>query len=74
MTLPAFAAERRRLLWTDMSCRRGAQQQTRRAPLLLSNDETDRQTDGRTPDRYIDPAPHAMRAVSEVLLRSHAGN
>jgi len=47
MTLPAFAAERRRLLWTDMSCRRGAQQQTRRAPLLLSNDETDGRTDGR---------------------------
>ena len=23
-----------------------------------------RQTDGRTPYRYIDPAPHAMRAVS----------
>jgi len=25
--------------------------------------QTDRQTDGRTPDRCIDPAPHTMRAV-----------
>ena len=24
----------------------------------------DRQTDGRTPDRYVDPAPHTMRAAS----------
>jgi len=35
----------------------GAQQQTRRTPLPLSNDGTDRRTDGRrTPDLYIDPA------------------
>jgi len=26
-------------------------------------------TDGRTPDRYIDPAPHAMRAVSDNCFR-----
>ena len=25
--------------------------------------KTDGQTDGRTPDRYIDPAPHRMRAA-----------
>ena len=46
----------------------GAQQQTRRTPLLLSINGTDRrtdaQTDGRTPDRYTDPAPHTFRAVS----------
>jgi len=36
------------------------QQQTRRPPLLLSIDGTDR----RTPDRYIDPAPHTTWAAS----------
>ena len=41
MTLPAFAAERQRLLWIDIFCP-GAQQQTRRTPLLLSIAETDR--------------------------------
>jgi len=55
-TLPAFAAERRRLLSIDISWQRGAQQQTRRTPLLLSIDGTDGQTDGRTLDRFIDPA------------------
>jgi len=48
MTLPAFAAERRRLLSMDISCPRGAQQQTGRTPLLLSIDGTDGRTDGRT--------------------------
>jgi len=33
--LPAFAAERRRLLLIDISCRRGAQQQTHCMLLLL---------------------------------------
>jgi len=28
----------------------------------------DRQTNGRTPDRYIDPAPHTMRAVPNTQL------
>ena len=28
-------------------------------------DRQDRQTDGRTPDRYIDPAPHCMTIVSK---------
>jgi len=70
VTLPAFAAERRAAapllprarrppLSIDISCPRGAQQQTRRTPLLLSIDGTDGQTDGRTLDRYIDPAPYA---------------
>jgi len=44
MTLPAFAA-----------ASAGAQQQTRRTPPLLLIDGTDRRTDGRTLDRYIDP-------------------
>jgi len=43
----AVAAERRCLLSIDMSCLRGAQQQTHRTPLLQPNDGTDRQTDGR---------------------------
>jgi len=50
VTLPAFAAERRRLQHsarsapaaiTDIFCLHSAQQQTRRPPLLLSADETD---------------------------------
>jgi len=47
MTLPTFAAEHRRLLVIDISCPRGAQQQTRRTPLLLSIDGTDGRTDAR---------------------------
>jgi len=50
----------------------GAQQQTSRTPLLLSIDGTDRRTDGRTPDRYIDPALHTMRAATIRLIRSTA--
>ena len=45
----AVAAGRRR---PPLLCPRGAQQQTRRMPQRLSNDETD----GRTRDRYADPA------------------
>jgi len=62
MTLPAFAAERRRLLHSaaaaagrpavqqsiDISCAPGAQQQTHRTPLLRSTDGTDRRTDGHS--------------------------
>jgi len=61
VTLPAFAAERRAAallllgarrqpLSIDISCPHGAQQQTRRTPLLWSNDgageRADRWTDG----------------------------
>jgi len=72
VVLPAFAAERR----AAASCcgavaaghryllpSRGAQERTRRTPLLRSIDGTDGRTDGRTPDRYVAPAPHTMRAV-----------
>ena len=45
----------------------GAQQQTRRTPLSI--DGTDRRTDGRTTDCYIDPAPHAVQAESVTLTR-----
>ena len=62
------AAARRPQLSVNMSCPHDAQQQTRRTPLLLSTDETnrrtDRQTDGRSPNRYIDPVPHTMRSAS----------
>ena len=71
MVLPAFAAERRVAaplllgarrppLSIDTSCPHGAQQQTHRTPLMRSNDGTDRRTDGRTPDRYTDRAPHTV--------------
>jgi len=68
MTLPAFAAERRRLLSIDIS---GAQQQTRCTSPLLSIDgkdePTDRRTDdGQTFDRFVDPAQHTMRAVPAI--------
>ena len=58
ITLPAIATKRGCLqLSIDISFPLGALQQTRRTPLLLSIDgtyrQTDRQTDGRTPDRYI---------------------
>jgi len=50
MTLPAFAAERWRLQHGPADIDRyaadaGAQQQTRRPPLLLSTDGADRRTD-----------------------------
>jgi len=58
MTLPALAAERQRrqhgarsapaAIAIDISCSQSAQQQSRRPPLLLSIDGTDRQTDWRT--------------------------
>jgi len=65
MTLRAFAAERRHPSSINISCPRGAQQQTRRRPLLLSIGGTDKRADGRTLERYIDSAPRPMRAVSE---------
>jgi len=71
VTLPAFVAAVPLLLgaWhqplsIDIRIPLGAQQQTRRTPLLRSIDGTDRRTDGCTPDRYIDPALHTMRTVS----------
>jgi len=57
-------AARRPQLSIDISCQQGAQQQTCRPPLLMSIDGTDRQVDGRSPDRYIGLAPHAMPETS----------
>ena len=48
------------LLSIDMFCPQGAQQHTQHMPQWLS----DNGTDSRTPDHYIDPAVHTMRAVS----------
>ena len=50
----------------DIFCPHGAQQQTRQPPLLLSIDGTDKQTDRRTPDRYVDRAPHTLRTASII--------
>jgi len=69
VTLLTFAAERRRACSTApaaidrYSGPQGTKQQTRRLPLLLLIDGTDRRIDGRRPDRYIDSAPHSMRAA-----------
>ena len=78
VALPAFAAERRAAppccgafaagRPIDISCTRGAQQQTRRAPLLRPNYGTDRQMDAH-PHRYVDPAPHTMRTVPICTIR-----
>jgi len=64
---PLLLGARRPSLSIDISCLHGVQQQTRRTPLLLSNDGT--QTDGWTPDRFIDSASHTMRSV--LLSRSN---
>ena len=72
VTLPAFAAERRRLQHGARSCR-----STYPACMALSSKPAGRrcccrltrQTDGRTLDRYIDPAPHTMRAASIIEKR-----
>ena len=70
MTLSAFAAERRAAaLLIDISCPHGARQQTRRTPLLLLIDGTDRQTDRQT-DGRTDARPfHRMWVVSIILTR-----
>jgi len=69
MALPAFAAECRAaapLLLGASRCRPispvrmalSTRQQTRRPPRLRSNDGSDKRTDGRTPDRCVDPVLH----------------
>jgi len=46
----------------DIFCPHGAQQQTHCCGRIMG--QTDRQTDGRTLDRFIDHAPHTMRTLS----------
>jgi len=77
----AVAAERacsygtqRRRLHAAVDRYQGAQQQTRRPPLLLSIDGSDGRTDKRTLDRFIDTAPHTrptVWAVSTTCWRDH---
>jgi len=52
----------------DISCQHSAQQQTRRAPLLLSVDGTGR----RTTDLYVDPAARPERGIETEGLRSES--
>ena len=50
------------------------QQQTAAASLLLwahAGSGIGRRTDGRTDDRYIDPAPHSMRPMSLAFVHSY---
>ena len=65
MTTPAFAAERRRTSsgYRSISPARRAQS-SKPAGRLAAADRRDRRTDGRTADRYIEPAPHTMRTAS----------
>jgi len=62
MTLSAFAAKRRAAVDRYLlPARRSAANPPHAAAAV---DRRGRPTDGRTPDRYIDPAPHTMRAAS----------
>ena len=74
MTLPAFAAERRAAALLLLGARRCRSICPAHGALSSKpNDDetwTDRETDGRTPGRYIDPAPHSIRAVTKTRLSS----
>jgi len=71
MTLPAFAAERRCLLHGPRSALAAvdrymlpAGRSTTNPPAAVAAvDRWDRRTDGRTLNRYIDPAAHTVLAV-----------
>jgi len=52
-----------RRCWS-LSCPHGTRHQTHCMPMLRSNDGTC--TDGRTPDRYIDPSPHTMQTFPKM--------
>ena len=66
----AAAAECRRLQQSiDMSRPPGAQQQTRRTPVLRSIDGTNIRTDGRTLDRFTDLAPQSAYYADSVSGR-----
>ena len=42
-------------------CRRRLRSAANQPPAAAAVDRQDKETDGWTPDRYIDPAPHTMR-------------
>jgi len=83
VALPAFAAVRRRLQrargthsapaafdrWLLLVGRSAAN-----PPTAIAAAETDRQTDGRTPDRFVNPAPHIMLAASINAIADDDGN
>jgi len=65
MTLPTSAAERGRLQQISIDSRYTALARPSAANqphAAAAGDQQDRRTDGRTPDRYRDPAVHTMRA------------
>jgi len=65
MTLPAFAAERRRLWrYRLIACTRRRRSAANQPHAAAAVDRWNRQTDGRTFDRYVDPAPYHRYAGS----------
>jgi len=61
VALPAFARRRSLQQQSDyIFCLPGSQQQTCSSLFAAVGSCWDRQTDGRTPYRFIDPAPHTM--------------
>jgi len=64
---PLLLGARNPPLSIDIFCPHGVLQQTRRIPLLLSIDKRDGRTDGRTLDRYIEPAAHTMQTVPTIV-------
>jgi len=70
MTLPAFAAERRRrVLPVDRYLLQAPALSSKPAALAAAVDRRDRTTDGQTPDRCIDPVPHTMRKRQSATLQ-----
>jgi len=59
------AGTRRPQLPIDICCRRSAANLSHAAAAV---DRRDRQADGRTPDRYIEPAPHITRTASIIMV------
>jgi len=53
----------------DIACPLGSQQQTRRTLLWRANG-TDRRIDGRTPYRFIDPAPHTTPRTVPIMPKT----
>ena len=58
---------RRRQLSSDICCMRPSSEANRPHVAAAAVDRRDRQTDGRKPDSYIDPAPHTVPgSISET--------
>ena len=63
------AGTRRRQLSTDICCTRPSSE-AHQLRVDATVDRRDRQTDGRTPDRYALPAAHTKRASSVIVVRA----